>query len=62
MGASVEVAMVVHNVPIYELQLFTSDGKVAGFAKGFDVMELEHLSEVINDHIRLYRIVDILPK
>lgn len=50
-GATVEIAIVVNNVPSYELQLFTNYGKVAGFARGLDLAELEYLSQLINDHI-----------
>lgn len=50
-GAVVDVAMIVNNVPMYELQLFTVDEKIGSFAKGFDVIELEHLRDVINDYL-----------
>jgi hypothetical protein len=53
-GASIDVEMVVNNVPIYELRLFTSERIVAKFGQGFDVAELEHLRDVINSHIDRY--------
>lgn len=53
--ATVDVPMVVNGIPVYELQLFAADGKVARFGQGFDVAELEHLSGVINDHIARFQ-------
>jgi hypothetical protein len=50
-SASIDVGMVVNNVPIYELRLFASEGMVAKFGQGFDISELERLCDVINDHL-----------
>eukprot|EP00577_Skeletonema_sp_RCC1716_P020214 CAMPEP_0113422462 /NCGR_PEP_ID=MMETSP0013_2-20120614/28474_1 /TAXON_ID=2843 ORGANISM="Skeletonema costatum, Strain 1716" /NCGR_SAMPLE_ID=MMETSP0013_2 /ASSEMBLY_ACC=CAM_ASM_000158 /LENGTH=310 /DNA_ID=CAMNT_0000310209 /DNA_START=86 /DNA_END=1019 /DNA_ORIENTATION=+ /assembly_acc=CAM_ASM_000158 len=48
-GASVEVGMVVNNVPRYELRLYF-DGNTVSFGKGLSVDELEYLAETINEH------------
>ena len=48
-GASVEVGMLVNNVPRYELRLFF-DGNTISFGKGLDYDELEYLALTINEH------------
>ena len=48
-GASVEVGMLVNNVPRYELRLFF-DGDTVSFGKGLSYDELEYLAEKINEH------------
>jgi len=48
-GASVEVGMVVNNVPRYELRLFF-DGSTISFGNGLSFDELEYLAETINEH------------
>mmetsp|Transcript_25028 Transcript_25028/g.51921 ORF Transcript_25028/g.51921 Transcript_25028/m.51921 type:complete len:157 (-) Transcript_25028:27-497(-) len=54
-GASVNLAVVVNNVPKYELILYYADGddgfgKTARFGRGLDFEELEYLSSIINEH------------
>ena len=49
-GASVEVGMVVNNVPRYELRLYLDDGTIS-FGNGLSYDELEYLAEVINDRL-----------
>ena len=49
-GASVELAMVVNNVGRYQLRLFFDGNDSITFGKGLAVEELEHLSQVINEH------------
>ena len=48
--ASVEVVMLVNNVPRYVLRLFFDDGKTISFGNGLSFDELEHLAETINEH------------
>lgn len=54
-GASVNLAIVVNNVPKYELLLYYADGddgfgKTASFGRGLDFEELEYLTSIINEH------------
>lgn len=48
-GSSVEVGLVVNNVPRYELRLFF-DGETLSFGSGLSYDELEYLSKTINEH------------
>lgn len=48
-GSSVEVGLVVNNVPRYELRLFF-DGETLSFGNGLSYDELEYLSKTINEH------------
>lgn len=48
-GSSVEVGLVVNNVPRYELRLFF-DGETLSFGSGLSYDELECLSKTINEH------------
>ena len=57
-GASVEVGMVVNNVPRYELRLFFG-GNTVSFGKGLSFDELEYLAEAINEHCAK---IDEIPK
>ena len=52
-GSSVELAIVVNNVPKHELKLF-ADGKVISFGRGLAVEELRYISDVINDHCAMF--------
>lgn len=49
LGASVEVGMVVNNVPRYELRLFFDGNSIISFGKGLSFEELEYLAETINE-------------
>lgn len=60
-GASVNLALVVNNVPKYELLLYyvdgeQRDGKSVSFGKGLSLKELEYISGVINDHCATFRL------
>lgn len=48
-GSSVEVGLVVNNVPRYELRLFF-DGETLSFGNGLSYDELEYLSKTTNEH------------
>ena len=52
MGASVDLAMVVNNVPQYQLRVFVDREKQSiNCGKGLALDELEYLAGIINDHI-----------
>lgn len=49
-GASVDVGMVVNNVPRYELRLFFDGNTIISFGNGLSFDELEYLAGIINEH------------
>jgi len=52
-GASVDLAMVVNNVGVYQLRLFFDDNASITFGKGMAREELEYISRVIDDHLEM---------
>ncbi|KAL7460477.1 hypothetical protein ACHAXS_000929 [Conticribra weissflogii] len=58
-GAAVSLAVVVNDVPKYELLLYYTDGsdgyrKTTSFGRGLDFEELEYLSSIINEHSEIF--------